>query len=29
MANELTKVEKFSEISPTGTRLNYLLRTYP
>lgn len=25
MAKELTKVEKFSELSPTGTRLNYLL----
>ncbi|MBK6678037.1 MAG: hypothetical protein IPG52_14910 [Rhodocyclaceae bacterium] len=25
MAKELTKVEKFSEISPTGARLNYLL----
>jgi hypothetical protein len=25
MAKELTKVEKFSEISPTGGRLNYLL----
>lgn len=25
MANELTKVERFSELSPTGTRLNYLL----
>lgn len=25
MTNELTKVEKFSEISPTGGKLNYLL----
>ncbi len=25
MGNELTKVERFSEISPTGGRLNYLL----
>lgn len=25
MAKELTKVEKFSELSPTGTKLNYLL----
>lgn len=25
MANELTKVEKFSELSPTGGKLNYLL----